>query len=273
MRLFQTEGMEHVVVTVHGTGADADERSEAFRELFESLALYDSRYQQQDDIEIEPPDLESLRKGLSVLGEQSVKRLLFERILRTFGTELLDPLAAMIDGSPGGALLARMERLRGDILDGVDQLHLTADTRQILIGDMKKWLTNDYLELLAEHEEKVQRPLVKLLAEEALHLIGATFQGAFQHWQKNASRIAESVHRRLRGRLKLRESPVIIRERIVEGLEEFLWVETSNELSGALEQLFRQDKYTGIVANAPEVEREIYAKFARTCWEIIEENC
>lgn len=134
-------------------------------------------------------------------------------------------------------------------------------------------LNDDYLGMLAEHEEQVQRPLVKQLAQEALHLIGATFRGAFQHWNRNAMQIAEGVQRRLRGQLKLRESPVIIRKRIIEGLEEFLWVETSTELSGALGQLFSQDKYRGVVESPPVVERQLYAEFAATCWEIIQDNC
>ncbi len=270
LRLFKAEGPGRLVVTVHG---DDQGRSEAFRELLASLALYDTRYQNQEAMEIEPPDVESLRKGLSVLGDQSVKRRLFERILRTFGSELLDPLAAILDRGPGGTLLARMADLRQDLLHSVQQLHLTPDTRQILTDDLRKLLADDYLAMLAEHEENVQRPLVKELAEQALHLIGAIFQQAFQHWQLNAERIAESVHRRIKGRLKLHESPVIIRERIVEGVEEFLWVETSNELSGGLQQLFMQDKYKGVVREVPEVQRSLYAKFASTCWEIIEENC
>ena len=138
---------------------------------------------------------------------------------------------------------------------------------------LTRFQRDEYLEMLAEHEVNVQRPRVKRLAQEALHVIGTTFQNAFQHWNSNAGQIAEAVARRFKGRLKLKESPVIIRERIVEGLEEFLWVETCAELGGALSQLFRQDKYRGVVEQPPVIERQLYAQFAATCWEIIEDNC
>jgi hypothetical protein len=128
--------------------------------------------------------------------------------------------------------------------------------------------------MLAEHEEKVQRPRVKQLAQEVLHLVGSTFQRAFQHWGENAVQIADSVSRRFGKKLRFGAHPTLIRSRIVEALEEFLWVETSAELSGALSQLFAQRAYSGLVAEPRvEVDRAVYRQFAEACWDIISEHC
>jgi hypothetical protein len=259
-----------LVVTVRG---DAGERGEAFRELLDSLALYDDRYRTGEAIEVEPPDVESLRRALGVLGEPRVKRRLFERILQVFGSELLNPLGEVMTTQAGGTLQGHMDRFRNDVLLSVGTLPLTQETREVLLGDLSGLLTDEYIAMLADHEEQVQSPRVKEMAQAALHLIGEVFQRAFRHWGENASRLAESVHRRLGGRVRLKESPVVVRQRIVEGIEEFLWVETSTELSGALEQLFHQDKYRGVADLAPRVERRLYAQFAGACWDIIQDNC
>jgi hypothetical protein len=128
--------------------------------------------------------------------------------------------------------------------------------------------------MLAEHEEKVQRPRVKKLAQDVLQLVGATFQRAFQHWHANAGQIADAVSRRFGTRLKLGAHPALIRTRIVDALEEFLWVETSAELSGALSQLFAQKAYAGLVqAPRMQIERSVYHQFAEACWDLIAEHC
>jgi hypothetical protein len=275
MRLFtsSTSG-GHVVVRVHGDDRSPTSRRDAFRELLESLAMYDERYRHGQQVLVEPPSFVAIRQGLGVLGDERLKRRLFEQVLKTFGARMIDPLGEMLDTMPGGALLTRMEALREQILGGVDELGLTHETQQILRGDLRRLLTEDYLVLLAEHEENVQRPRVKELAKEVLQLIGETFQRAFRHWPAHAERIAESVARRLGQSVELKENPGVIRTRIVEGVEEFLWVETSTDLSGALTQLFRQQRYAGLIAGAaPEPGRDIYHEFALTCWDLIEGNC
>lgn len=275
LRLFTSSASaEHVVVRVHGDDRSPTSRREAFRDLLESLAMYDERYRHGQQVLVEPPSFAAIRQGLGVLGDERLKRRLFERVLKTFGARMIDPLGEMLDTMPGGALLTRMEGLRDEILSGVDELGLTQETQQILLGDLRRLLTHEYLVMLAEHEENVQRPRVKELAREVLQLIGETFQRAFRHWPVHAERIAESVARRLGASVELRENPGLIRTRIVEGVEEFLWVETSTELSGALAQLFRQQRYAGLIDGAaPETDREMYHEFAETCWDLIEENC
>ena len=271
--LFSVADNHNLVVRVQGAD-DSEERNEAFAELRDSLAMYCGDALEATALVVAPPSKESLTRALSVLGKKHLQLRLFERILLTFGRTLVDPLAELLDRAPGGALLSHMGSLRLRLFEGVGALRLTQETQQILMGDLARLLNDDYLTMLAEHEEKVQRPRAKKLAQEVLQLVGSTFQRAFQHWHDNAARIAESISRRFGARLKLGAHPELIRKRIVEALEEFLWVETSAELSGALSQLFAQKAYEGLVATPHiEVERGVYHQFAEACWDLIAEHC
>lgn len=272
--LFNVAGNDdEVVVRVQGAG-DSDERNEAFAELRDSLAMYNGGALTATALVVAPPSKDSLTRALSVLGKKHLQLRLFEKILATFGRTLVDPLAEILDRTPGGALVAHMDSLRAGLFDGVAALRLTQETQQILMGDLARLLSDDYLAMLAEHEEKVQRPRAKKLAQEVLQLVGSTFQRAFQHWHTNAAQIAESISRRFGARLQVGAHPALIRTRIVEALEEFLWVETSGELSGALSQLFAQRAYDGLVAEPHvEVQRDVYHQFAEACWDLIAEYC
>jgi hypothetical protein len=272
-KLFGAADNHDVVVRVQGAD-DREGRNEAFAALRDSLAMYNTDVLNAAELVMAPPSQDSLARALSVLGKKHLQLRLFERILLTFGKTLVDPLAEILDRTPGGPLLTRMASLRLRLFDGVGALRLTQETQDILIGDLNRLLNDDYLTMLAEHEEKVQRPRAKKLAQEVLQLVGSTFQRAFQRWHENAGRIAESVTRRFGARLKLGAHPTLIRSRIVDALEEFLWVETSAELSGALSQLFMQKAYEGLVAERRiEVDRGVYHEFAEACWDLIAEHC
>lgn len=120
----------------------------------------------------------------------------------------------------------------------------------------------------------MQRPRVEQLAQELLHLIGSTFERAFRRWPEHARSISDAVSHRLGQQLSLRESPVVIRTRIIEGIEEHLWIETSTELTGSIHQLFHQPSFRNLTASgAPELERATYRRFAEACWDIVAENC
>jgi hypothetical protein len=270
--LFSVSENFDLVVRVQGAG-DRTQRNDAFAELLESLSMHGGGELNQELV-VPPPSKASINRALSVLGNKSLQRRLFESILLTFGRTLVDPLAQILDGGPGGPLVSHMAALRVELLAGVNALRLTEETQQILVGDLSRLLNDEYLQLLAEHEERVQRPRVKQLANEVLHLVGSTFQRAFQHWGENASQIAESVTRRFGKKLRFGAHPTLIRNHIVEALEEYLWVETSAELSGALSQLFAQRAYAGLIAKPRiEVERAVYRQFAEACWDIIAEHC
>lgn len=271
--LFGAADNHDLVVRVQGAEG-SEERNLAFAELRDSLAMYNGDILSATHLVLAPPSKESLSRALSVLGKKHLQFRLFERILLTFGKTLVDPLAEILDRTPGGALLTHMAALRLRLFESVGELGLTQETQEILIGDVTRLLNDDYLSMLAEHEEKIQRPRAKKLAQEVLQLVGSTFQRAFLHWHDNAERIADSVTRRFGARLKLGAHPALIRTRIVEALEEFLWVETSAELSGALSQLFAQKAYAGLVAERHvEVERAVYHQFAEACWDLIAEHC
>ncbi|MEZ4295672.1 MAG: hypothetical protein R3B70_11900 [Polyangiaceae bacterium] len=264
-RLFGTDGL---VVRVLSDDPSQTARDEAFGELLESLKMYGYT----DAVTVEAPGTDAIWKGLSVLGKEHLQRQLFQRILMTFGGKVVNPLVSILDSSPEG-VRARMEDLKKTLLSTVSQLKISHETGTLLREDMGKLLSAEYLDMLAEHEEKVQRPLAEKLAHEVLHLIGATFQRAFKRWPDNARTIADSISRRMGARVSLRTSPKLIRDRIIEGIEDFLWVETSNELDGALHGLLARYQWSKLVDRpAPEIDREVYREFAMACWDLVSNN-
>jgi hypothetical protein len=268
LRLFGATGNPNLVVRVQGAGG-SEERSLAFEELKRSLAMYQA-VGPNAQLVIKPPDVSTIARALSVLTEKNLRHRLFERILSTFGRDLVDPLARILDRGNGGPLLIRMTDLRAKMLEGVSDLNLSHETQEVLLADLSRLLGDEYLAMLAEHEENAQRPRVKKLAQEVLHLVGTTFQRAFLHWPAHAERIAQRVHRRFSATMALGEQPVAIRTHIVGAIAEFLSVETSAELSGALSQLFSQSAYAGLIeSSAIHLDRKTYDDFAQACWEIV----
>ncbi|MEM9488295.1 MAG: hypothetical protein AAGC55_04065 [Myxococcota bacterium] len=261
-----------LVIRVLGGDGSAAGRTAAFRELLNSLQLYD--FHESKDIAVAAPDSKTIASALAILGQPRLKRRLFEHILLTFGKSIVDPLGEILDTTPSDSLLTRMSDIRAGLFRWITDLKLTHETQDMLLGDLRQLLSDEYLAMLAEHEENVQRPRATELAQQILHLVGSTFERAFRQWPEHATVIADSVARRMGGRLSLRESPHVIRDRIIDGIQEFLWIETSTELSGALRQLFSQPQFVGITGEKPErLERTAYREFAAACWDIITENC
>ena len=95
---------------------------------------------------------------------------------------------------------------------------------------------------------------------------------AFARWPSHAEQIAAAVARRTSGDVKLRELPILLREQITSGIEEFLWVETSNDIDGSLRSLFAEHRSV-VPVDPPPIERETYREFAGACWQIIADNC
>lgn len=270
VRLFGNPAETGLVIRVHGDDVTHSGRIEAFRELLGSLSLYDFASEQQ----VKPPDADALTAALAVIGEPRLKRRVFERILLTFGKQLVEPLGKILDTTPGGMLLANMTSIRDNLMAWIARLRLTQESQDKLTSDLRGLLSDEYLAELAEHEEKVQRPRVTELAKEILRLIGAVFERAFRNWPQQARTLADSVVRRMSSGMTLRESPNVIRDRIIEALEEYLWIETGTELTGAVQQLLRQPQYHGLLSGGPpELKRSSYCQFAEACWDIISENC
>lgn len=264
-RLFGSEG---VVMRVLSDDPSQSARDAAFGELLESLRMYGYT----DAVTVEAPGTDAIYKGLAVLSKEHLQRQLFQRILLTFGGKVVNPLVAILDSTPDG-VRTRMRDLRSTLLATVAQLKISHETASLLRDDLGRLLSTEYLDMLAEHEEKVQRPLAEKLAHEILHMIGATFQRAFKRWPHHARTVADSVSRRMGARVSLRTSPKIIRDRIIEGIEDFLWVETSNELDGALRQLLQRYEWGKLVDRPPpQIDREVYREFAEACWDLVSNN-
>jgi hypothetical protein len=272
-RLFDAGGDSGLVIRVYGEPAGAGaEADAAFREMLASLRMYDDRFNTGGAVMVQAPTRASLSRAMSVLGREEHQRRILAQVLTTFGRRLIDPLGDQLDATPAGSLMARLGMMRDLCLAHIADLHLTPESQQIISDDLRKLLADEYLAMVAEHEERVQRPRVTRLAQEVLRLIGGTFRSALQRWPDHAERIAGTISRRLQGDVGLRDIPTLLREQITNGIEEFLWVETSTEIQGALNSLFAEQRSAVNIAPAP-LEREAYREFAGACWQIIADNC
>jgi hypothetical protein len=269
-RLFGAGDDSGLVIRVYGDeGGAADD---TFREMLASLKMYDDRFGADGKILVQAPSRATLVRAMSVLGREEYQRRILEHVLSTFGRRLIDPLGEMLDTTPEGSLVARLAMMRDLFLAQIADLRLTPESQQILSGDLRKLLSDEYLAMVAENEERVQRPRVTRLAQEVLRLVGGIFRRAFARWPDHAERVAATITRRLSGQLSLREVPALLREQITHGVEEFLWVETSTEIEGALRALFAEHAHA-IEVEPPKLERETYREFAAACWQLIADNC
>ena len=264
-----------LVIRVYGeTGGPSEASTEAFREMLASLQMYDDRYRigGGDDVMVDPPSRAALTRGLSVLGRVEHQKRVLDHILTTFGRRLIDPLAQILDTTPAGALTVRLATARDLMLAQIANLKLTSESQHILTSDITKLLTPEYLAMVAEHEERVQSPQVKSLAQQILRLLGSTFHRALGRWPEHAEQIAASIARRNPAKVRLQDVPGLLRTQVTKGVEEFLWVETSTEIEGALGPLFAA--HQGLVAvRPPTLDRGVYHEFAEACWTIIIEHC
>ncbi|MEP7122294.1 MAG: hypothetical protein ABJE95_15340 [Byssovorax sp.] len=261
-------------IRVYGAPEGGEASAEAFREMLASLQMYDDRYRVggTDQVMVDPPTRAALTRGLSVLGRVEHQKRVLDHILTTFGRRLIDPLARILDTTPEGALTVRLGTARDLLLAQIADLKLTPESQHILTTDINKLLTPEYLAMVAEHEERVQRPQVKALAQQILRLLGATFHRAMGRWPDHAEQIAAGMARRFPPKVRLQDVPGLLRTQVTQGVEEFLWVETSTEIEGALGPLFASHR--GLIAvPPPRLDRSVYREFAEACWTIIVEHC
>ena len=269
-RLFGAGPETGLVIRVYGQ--ESGPSDDAFREMLSSLKMYDERFGEGGNVVVQAPSRAILVRAMSVLGREEHQRRILGHVLSTFGRRLIDPMGEMLDTAPEGVLAVRLGMWRDRFLAQISDLKLTPESQQIVSDDLKKLLSDDYLTMIAENEERVQRPRVAKLAQDVLRLIGGTFRRAFARWPDHAERIATSIWRRLGSDVSLRDIPVLLRDQITDGIEEFLWVETSTEIEGALRSLFAEHGNTALGEPA-KLEREAYREFAGACWEIIADNC
>jgi hypothetical protein len=272
-RLFDA-GDSGLVIRVYGEpDSGSAEAMATFQEMFASLQMYDARPRDPSaEILVDAPNKKVITSALEVLGRQEHQKKVLDYILTTFGRRLIDPLAAILDTTPTGSVMSRLALTRDILLAQIADLRMTPETQRVISEDLRRVLNDDYLAKLAEHEEQVQRPRVAQLAQQILRLIGSTFHRALRRWPDHAQQIASSIARRSHGKIPLREIPVLLRSQITAGIEEFLWIETSAEIQGALEHMLAE--YKGVMPISPQtLERATYREFADACWAIIAERC
>jgi hypothetical protein len=257
-RLFGGMADRDLVVSVYGD-EDAEGTVSTFHELMRSFEMHGGG-----------PNVVTIERALLTLSHADLQRKLLDQVLTTFGHHLIDPLGAVLNAGPDGALMRELVNVRERVIADLGALQVTSETRSIVIQDISKLMNDDYLAMLADHEERELRPRVRGLAQEILRLIGDIFHLALGRWPEHARSIAHAVRRRLSGEVRLAELPHLLREQVLAGIEEFLWVETSNDIEGALRSMFaaRRD----IADRPPRLERAAYRSFAVGCWKLMTEH-
>jgi hypothetical protein len=266
-RLFLAQSGSGLVIRVYGEEGGAAENIEAFREMFNSLRLYDYG-SGSGEVFVDAPNSSVITRALNVLAREQHQKRILDHVLTTFGHRLIDPLAAILDTTPEGTIMSRLAVLRDLFLAQIAELKLTHESQDMLTQDLLMAFDDAYLRMVAEHEERVQRPRVRKLAQEILRLVGTTFHGALRDWPEHAENIAMLITRRMKGQVHLREVPTLIRGQICAAIEDFLWLETASKIESSLEPLFARD--SGLLSGpVPSLDRSLYREFAEACWEII----
>ncbi|HTN91913.1 MAG TPA: hypothetical protein VL242_49930 [Sorangium sp.] len=272
-RLFDAGPDSGLVIRVYGESGEGAAAADAFREMFASLRMYEGMQQDQPlEILVDAPSKAHIARALSVLGHEQHQKRILDHILTTFGRRLIDPLAEILDTTPAGSVTARLTMLRDIFLAHIAELRMTPESQQILTSDLRRLMSDDYLAMVAENEERVQRPRVAKLAQQILRLVGSTFHRALRRWPAHAEQIASSIARRSPKKVRLSEVPRLIRGQITDGIEEFLWIETSADIEGALRPMLAEHQDVMPVTQTT-LDRSTYREFADACWAIIAEHC
>ena len=266
-RLFLAQSGSGLVIRVYGEEGGPAENIEAFQEMFHSLRLYDYGTG-TGEVFVDAPNSSVITRALNVLAREQHQKRILDHVLTTFGHRLIDPLAAILDTTPEGTIMSRLAVLRDLFLAQIAELKLTHESQDMLTQDLLMAFDDAYLRMVAEHEERVQRPRVRKLAQEILRLVGSTFHAALRAWPEHAETIAMLISRRMKGQVHLREVPTLIRGQICAAIEDFLWLETAAKIESSLEPLFAQ--HSGLLSGpVPTLDRSLYREFAEACWEII----
>ncbi|MGK4004172.1 hypothetical protein WMF31_16180 [Sorangium sp. So ce1036] len=272
-RLFDAGPDSGLVIRVYGEPGEGVATADAFREMLASLRMYEGKQDHQPlEILVDTPGKAQIARALSVLGHEQHQKRILDHILTTFGRRLIDPLAEILDTTPTGSVMARLSMLRDIFLAHIADLRMTPESQQILTSDVRRLMTDEYLARVAENEERVQRPRVAKLAQQILRLVGSTFHRALKRWPAHAEQIASSIVRRSPKRVRLSEVPKLLRGQIIDGIEEFLWIETSADIEGALRPMLAEHQDVMPVTQA-RLDRATYREFADACWAIIAEHC
>jgi hypothetical protein len=270
-RLFGGEREGGLRVTVPDAPHDAITGPAALRELVASMHMHDPD-SRAGELMVDAPHPRAIARGLSVLAQEENQKALLDRALGTFGRRVIDPLARMLDKHGEGATLNRLGMLRDLFLVQVRDLGLSHESEEILLGDLRKLLDDGYLSMVAEHEERVQRPRGAKLAQSVLRAIGSTFHAELARWKDVSDEVAARIAGRLPRRMPLGDCPRALREAAVTEIEDVLWKATHEVLAAELERLFA--KHRDLVPVSPDPPgRAQYRKLAEAAWTIVTAAC
>jgi hypothetical protein len=243
----------------------------AIRELTQSLAMY-SGVTVPGDAEVSAPPLETISRALHALADPVARGKALGAALSIFGRRVVAPLERLLAARDSGPT-ARLIQWRAAVRNGVTDLRLAHETTQIIRNDLDRVFTDEYLHMLGENEEKTLRPRLAELAHRVLDVLASTFHRALDRFGSNADRVAVGIVRQLPRSMALRDLPSLVKHGFVAAVGEFLAVETSADLRGALHTLSGQ--YSDVVPSGQPLgfADEWYHDLAQECWDVIATYC
>jgi hypothetical protein len=253
-------------------GDEVDEGTRAaIRELTQSLAMHSGVTVPGDAVVAAPPR-ETISRALHALADPIARGKALGAALSIFGRRVVAPLERLLAARNSGPT-ARLVQWRAALRNGLADLRLAHETTQILRGDLARVFTDEYLHMLGENEEKTLRPRLAELAHRVLDVLASTFHRALDRFGANADRVAIGIVRQLPRSMALRNLPSLVKQGFVAAVGEFLAVETSADLRGALHTLSGQ--YSDVVPAGQPLgfADEWYRDLAQECWDVIATYC
>lgn len=244
-----------------------EETKAAISELTRSMQLYTGG----SDVataRVSAPSAQLLRNAVRVLADPSVRRRTLGAALTIFGRRVTAPLDRVLSSRDAGPA-ARLRVYRAKILASLDDLRLSHETVKMLRNDLNATLSDAYLDLLGENEDKVLRPRMTELAHRVLDVLGGSFHRALDRFATNADNISGRIVRQMPESMTLSELPSHLKAGFVAAVADYLAVETSTEIEGSLRVLSGQ--YEDVVPPEQPLafSEDWYRDVAIECWKVI----
>src|SRR4051794_15504508 len=204
-----------------GAPLDADTRA-IIRELTQSLAMHGG-VQMPGDTHVPPPPTDMIRRALGVLVDASGRRRTLGAALAIFGRRVTAQLERILASAEAGPT-ARLVAWRGRVLRSLDDVTFTHESIRILRADLERLLTDDYLAMVGDNEEKFLRPRLTELAHRVIEVLGDTFHRALERFGGHIDQLSESIVRQLPKTMTLRDLPSLLKRGFVDALSDFLAV-------------------------------------------------
>lgn len=258
--------------TLFGTERDDAEIRASIRELTSSFRMHGGGPSAPGALQVKAPSSAMIRRALNALVEPTARRRTLGAALSIFGRRVVAPLEHLLSSDEEGAT-SRLRAWRNQLLAQVSLLGITHETQQIITGDLARLLSEDYILMLGENEEKTLRPQLSELAQKVLDVLGTVFYRAFDRFSEHIDQISETIVRNLPKTMSLRDMPSELKRGFVSAVTSFLAVETSTELKGSLGILSIQ--YASLIdAEHPlAFDESWYGDVAAECWQVISGYC